>query len=117
MSDQELKPCPFCMGRNLYTNAITASINCSDCGVLGPKIGKETPTESWNRRSDSSTITALQQKVATMEAVIEAAKTTCRCDFCTQVRDHGIKEEWEQRCKKGIQLDDALAALRRGERA
>ena len=52
MSD-ELKPCPFCGGMNLYYAAGRFyAVECSDCGakVVGAFRTEEEAAEAWNRR-------------------------------------------------------------------
>ncbi len=56
--DEELKPCPFCGGK-MEADGIatctdgTCSVECDDCGCLGPFKGSEDEARSsWNKRSE-----------------------------------------------------------------
>lgn len=54
---EQLKPCPFCNGRNLETvfpaNAATCGvIACRTCGAEGPDAGPGEIIAAWNRRAE-----------------------------------------------------------------
>jgi hypothetical protein len=63
MSDQELKPCPFCGGRASVINAMweywVICRNCR-CTTEGPPA-KGTAIYSWNTRADSEEIATLKK--------------------------------------------------------
>ena len=50
----ELKPCPFCGGKQLsFNNAYGVCwLTCTDCGCEGPDgYGEAEAIEAWNRRA------------------------------------------------------------------
>lgn len=55
---EELKPCPFCGGKNLYRHKDSDGLGqtwvwCADCGASGPvKEERSHAIEAWNRRTN-----------------------------------------------------------------
>lgn len=52
----ELKPCPFCGGKELNFGRFGLSISCEYCGIFFTPVGhggKEEVIEAWNRRVDN----------------------------------------------------------------
>lgn len=51
--NNELKPCPFCGGMNLYyAEGMFYAVECADCGgkVVGAYRTEEEAVKAWNRR-------------------------------------------------------------------
>ena len=51
--NDELKPCPFCGGMNLYyAEGMFYAVECADCGgkVVGVFRTEEEAVEAWNTR-------------------------------------------------------------------
>jgi hypothetical protein len=49
----ELKPCPFCGGRNVCERADDGYVSCADCHTYGP--AGSNPNAAWNTRAILST--------------------------------------------------------------
>ena len=54
----EMKPCPFCGGKDLETVSLSVlldnnwwTVDCNDCAISGPMgRGEEKAIENWNKR-------------------------------------------------------------------
>ncbi len=57
MNEIELKPCPFCGGKNVCLTehaAVIVFVQCDDCCATFPHFdSKEEAIEAWNRRADN----------------------------------------------------------------
>ncbi len=50
-----LKPCPFCGDRPQIVESGTASVQCPDCGAIGPPApNTERAVARWNHRKGES---------------------------------------------------------------
>lgn len=63
MSEEELKPCPYCGGEAVYYDTYRFSVHCLDCKASTAYWnGKEYAIVAWNRRViDDSVKTILRQ--------------------------------------------------------
>ena len=53
MPEEELKPCPFCGGKNL--ELLTWNVRCTDCHTWGPAdFSDEQAIKLWNKREESN---------------------------------------------------------------
>lgn len=57
--DKELKPCPFCGGKNLDISQVSEVVDygwyvvdCFDCVISGPmRLGEDEAIKAWNTRA------------------------------------------------------------------
>lgn len=64
MSEQKLKPCPFCGGEAMATDYWPFWVYCTSCGARVHSWGLEASVNAWNRRYiDTDIVEAVKQAI------------------------------------------------------
>ncbi len=86
MSEEELKPCPFCGSTNLYhtETSIFHAVWCKDCGAM-VDIDDGDAIKLWNTRPLED---ALQKRIAELEAELNFLRLS-NLDNLTRLEGEG----------------------------
>jgi len=87
MSEEELKPCPFCGNTNLHhtETSIFHAVWCKDCGAM-VDIDDGDAIKLWNTRPLED---ALQKRIAELEEqLLKVSKEYAEMSFARRVNKH-----------------------------
>lgn len=119
MSDETLKPCPFCgSSDSLHADSSGAYVACAGCGATGPDFCLSPPQAAaeWNRRLESTQLQecaaiayGLLWHITSADDTLNAARQLLRDTLTRTQQGEGI-----ERARVAMQ---ARAAIRAYERA
>lgn len=100
---EELKPCPFCGGSEIKFSGsqVGSQFECQACLTNGPFVhidDWEIAAKAWNRRTESTALTAAQQSNEELKAALDMATQGKYSELMLSLAD-----------KSGKQLADGLA--------
>ena len=106
----DLKPCPFCGGKDLYAGAFrigicdgASAVTCNGCGAIMPSsdVECETVIKQWNRRASLVFVPGIPQPRKIIQFERDGNHTVVLCDDGTMWKQFDAVDgsEWIFKCE------------------